>query len=130
MHKIFELKAMELEQLQSLAAELGIKGFKRLEKDDLVYAIIDAEAIRSAQAPVEKPAKKRGRPRKEESQKETVKEKQTVQTDQAKTDTPADEQKADNQKSKSDKPKRERKRQEKPKAEVVTETKEENRFRS
>ncbi|MBE6250143.1 MAG: transcription termination factor Rho [Bacteroidales bacterium] len=125
MHKIFELKAMELEQLQSLAAELGIKGFKRLEKDDLVYAIIDAEAIRSAQAPVEKPAKKRGRPRKEESQKETVKEKQTVQTDQAKTDTPADEQKADNQKSKSDKPKRERKRQEKPKAEVVTETKEE-----
>ena len=66
MHKIFELKAMELEQLQSLAGELSIKGFKKMEKDDLVYAIIDAEAIKSAQAPVEKPAKKRGRPKKEE----------------------------------------------------------------
>ena len=66
MHKIFELKAMELEQLQSLAGELGIKGFKKMEKDDIVYAIIDAEAIKSAQTPVEKPAKKRGRPKKEE----------------------------------------------------------------
>ena len=66
MHKIFELKAMELEQLQSLAGELSIKGFKKMDKDDLVYAIIDAEAIKSAQAPIEKPAKKRGRPKKEE----------------------------------------------------------------
>ena len=57
MHKIFELKAMELEQLQSLAGELSIKGFKKMEKDDLVYAIIDAEAIKSAQAPIEKPAR-------------------------------------------------------------------------
>ena len=67
MHKIFELKAMELEQLQSLAGELSIKGFKRMEKDDLVYAIIDAEAIKSAQAPIEPSAKKRGRPKKNEA---------------------------------------------------------------
>ena len=65
MHKIFELKAMELEQLQSLAGELSIKGFKKMEKDDLVYAIIDAEAIKSAQAPIEKTSKKRGRPKKD-----------------------------------------------------------------
>ena len=71
MHKIFELKAMELEQLQSLAGELSIKGFKKMEKDDLVYAIIDAEAIKSAQAPIEKPAKKRGRPKKDEPKQET-----------------------------------------------------------
>ena len=72
MHKIFELKAMELEQLQSLAGELSIKGFKKMEKDDLVYAIIDAEAIKSAQAPVERPAKKRGRPKKEEPQQDVT----------------------------------------------------------
>ena len=71
MHKIFELKAMELEQLQSLAGELSIKGFKKMEKDDLVYAIIDAEAIKSAQAPIEKPAKKRGRPKKDEPKQAT-----------------------------------------------------------
>ena len=44
MHNIFDLKEMELEQLRSLASELEIKGFKRLEKDDLVYAILDREA--------------------------------------------------------------------------------------
>ena len=81
MHKIFELKEMELEQLRTLAGELEVKGFKKLEKDELIYAIIDAEAIKSAQSPIERPAKKRGRPKKENHQqpakpaeKETVKE--------------------------------------------------------
>ena len=36
MHNIFDLKEMELEQLRSLASELEIKGFKRLDKDTLV----------------------------------------------------------------------------------------------
>ena len=48
MHKIFELKEMELDQLRTLASELEVKGFKRLQKDDLIYAIIDAEAIKTA----------------------------------------------------------------------------------
>ena len=68
MHKIFELKEMELEQLRLLASELEVKGFKRMEKDDLVYAIIDAEAVKSAQNAPEKPAKRRGRPKKEDKQ--------------------------------------------------------------
>ena len=67
MHKIFELKEMELEQLQALASDLQVKGFKRLQKDDLIYAIIDAEAIKTAQNAPEKPSKKRGRPKKEEA---------------------------------------------------------------
>ena len=73
MHNIFDLKEMELEQLQSLASELEIKGFKRLEKDNLVYAILDREAeIRAKNAP-ERPEKpKRGRPKK--ADKPTVKE--------------------------------------------------------
>lgn len=68
MHTIFELKAMDGETLKALAEKLGVKGFKRMEKDDLVYAILDAAAIQNAQnAPQEsdKPKKKmRGRPRK------------------------------------------------------------------
>jgi len=67
MHKIFELKEMELDQLRNLASELEVKGFKRLQKDDLIYAIIDAEAIKTAQTAPEKPSKKRGRPKKTES---------------------------------------------------------------
>ena len=66
MHKIFELKEMELDQLRSLASELEIKGFKKMDKEALVYAIIDAEAIKSAQNAPDRPAsKKRGRPKKE-----------------------------------------------------------------
>ena len=67
MHKIFELKAMDVEQLVALASELGIKGFKKMEKDDLVYSILDEEARKNAQNVPEKPVqKKRGRPRKDE----------------------------------------------------------------
>ena len=44
MHKIFELKGMELDLLQSLASELGIKGYKKMSKEDLIYAILDEEA--------------------------------------------------------------------------------------
>ena len=65
MHKIFELKEMELDQLRTLASDLQVKGYKRMEKDDLIYAIIDAEAIKTAQAAPEKPAKQKGRPRKD-----------------------------------------------------------------
>ncbi len=68
MHKIFDLKEMDLEQLRSLASELEVKGFKKMEKDDLVYAILDEEARRNAANMPDKPAKKRGRPKKTEDQ--------------------------------------------------------------
>ena len=75
MHKIFELKGMELEQLQDLATKLGMKSFKRMGKDDLVYAILDEEARQNAQNVPEKPAqKKRGRPKKSEGEKAVKKE--------------------------------------------------------
>ncbi len=71
MYNIYELKEMEVEQLRSVAAELEVKGYKRMEKGDLVYAILDADAIKTAQNAPEKPAKKRGRPKKEKSKSET-----------------------------------------------------------
>lgn len=84
MHKIFELKGMDIDQLQSLASELGIKGFKKMEKDDLVYGILDEEARQNAQNIPDKPVqKKRGRPRKAEAKpevKETDKPDQTEET--------------------------------------------------
>ena len=71
MYNIYELKEMEVEQLRSVAAELEVKGYKRMEKGDLVYAILDADAIKTAQNAPEKPAKKRGRPKKEKSKSES-----------------------------------------------------------
>ena len=65
MHNIFDLKEMEVEKLRSLASELQIKGSKRLDKDGLVYAILDREAEINAKNAPEKDAKARkGRPKK------------------------------------------------------------------
>ena len=65
MHKIFDLREMDIEQLHSLAEELKIKGYKKLEKDALIYDILDEEAKLNALNAPEKP--KRGRPRKEKA---------------------------------------------------------------
>ena len=71
MHKIFELREMDVEQLHALASELNIKGFKKMDKETLVYAILDEEARHNAHNAPEKPAKpKRGRPKKSEAKKE------------------------------------------------------------
>lgn len=75
MHKIFDLREMDIEQLHSLAEELKIKGYKKLEKDALIYDILDEEAKLNALNAPEKP--KRGRPRKEKALVDAKVEKQT-----------------------------------------------------
>ena len=68
MYNIFDLKEMDQDQLRALASELNVKGFKKMEKDELVYAIIDEAAKQNAKNAPEKPEKKkRGRPKKSEA---------------------------------------------------------------
>ena len=68
MHNKNDLKEMDLEQLRSIASGLEVKGFKKMEKDDLVYAILDHEAAVDAKNAPERPdRKKRGRPKKEKT---------------------------------------------------------------
>ena len=69
MYNIYELKEKELEELRSIAADLEVKGFKKMEKGDLVYAILDADAIKSAQTAPERAPKKKGRTKKNEENK-------------------------------------------------------------
>ena len=60
MHNIIELQAMDPEQLRSLAEELKIKGIKKKELQDLIYDIMDAEAVvTSKMAPEPKPKRAR-----------------------------------------------------------------------
>ena len=67
MHNKNDLMEMDMEQLRSIAAGIDIKGHKKMEKENLVYAILDHEAVINAKNAPEKPEKKkgRGRPKKE-----------------------------------------------------------------
>ena len=85
MHNIFDLKEMELEQLRSLASELEIKGFKRLDKDELVYAILDREAeINAKNAPAKEDKPRRGRPKKAEKSEKKVEKQEAEASQEAK----------------------------------------------
>ena len=87
MHKIFELKGMDLAQLQNLASELGMKGYKKMDMDALVYGILDEEARQNAQNAPEKPAqKKRGRPKKVEAKTENQQPEQKVEVKKEETE--------------------------------------------
>ena len=92
MHKKNDLKEMDVEQLRSIAAGLEIKGFKKMEKEDLVYAILDHEAaIDAKNAPVKPERSKRGRPKKEkqvEKEETPLKEETPVKEEPVK-ETPA-----------------------------------------
>ena len=48
MYNIIQLREKELGELQEIAKELGIKKITSLEKDDLVYKILDEQAIAGA----------------------------------------------------------------------------------
>lgn len=90
MHNIFDLKEMDMDQLRSLASELEVKGSKRMEKDDLVYAILDKEAEQNAKnAAQEKPAKRRGRPKKTERPVQTEQQKAPEQVKEEEKPVPA-----------------------------------------
>src|SRR5690606_35791257 len=58
MYNIEELKIRLLSELKEIAEELGVKNFKTLKKDDLVYAILDQQSITPEKAlPKKKPSK-------------------------------------------------------------------------
>ena len=76
-HSLFELSNMSREQLETIADELKIK-FKKLDNENLAYAILDAEAKAESIKPT--PAKpKRGRPAKAKPENQGKQEKQETQ---------------------------------------------------
>ena len=50
MYHIEQLRSKELQELQSIAGELGIKGAGSLERDTLIYRILDGQALQRSQA--------------------------------------------------------------------------------
>ena len=60
MYNIDELNVRLLSELKEIAEELGVKNFKKLAKKDLVYKILDQQAITPEDdLPEKKPAEKK-----------------------------------------------------------------------
>lgn len=80
MYDILQLNDMLVPELRDLAEKLGMKAYKRLSKQDLIYKILDHQAV--AEAPKtkepdsdEKPKRGRGRPKKEVAKKDAEEDK-------------------------------------------------------
>lgn len=64
-YSLFELNKLDKEQLDAIAQKYDIKNAKKLDSENLAYAILDAQATVESQKPeAEKPKAKRGRPKK------------------------------------------------------------------
>ena len=50
MYHIEQLRSKEIADLQSIAQELGIKGIKSLDRDSLIYRILDGQAMQNSKA--------------------------------------------------------------------------------
>lgn len=50
MYHIEKLRSKEIAELQSIAQEMGIKGVKSLDRDSLIYRILDGQAMQSSMA--------------------------------------------------------------------------------
>ena len=88
MYDILSLNEKKLPELKEIAKELKIKGINSLKKQDLVYKILDEQAINPpAKAVIKKtPAKKKPVAKKETSEKKVVakKEKAVKSTEEKK----------------------------------------------
>ncbi|MDR0834327.1 MAG: transcription termination factor Rho [Candidatus Symbiothrix sp.] len=84
-YTILQLKDMEQSNLITLAKELGLNKVEKLSKDDLVYQILDQQAVTNAailakDMPAVMPERRRGRPAGSKNHKTVAKEK--LATDQ------------------------------------------------
>jgi transcription termination factor Rho len=63
MYDILQLNDMLLPELQDIAEQLSLPGIKKLDKQGLIYKILDGQAVKASETKDE-PKKKSGRPRK------------------------------------------------------------------
>lgn len=83
---------MTREQLETIANEHNVKGIKKLDNENLAYAILDAEAKEESVKPApEKPKARRGRPPKQKAavQAESTEAKDASESAKPAADTPA-----------------------------------------
>jgi transcription termination factor Rho len=80
MYDILQLNEMLVPELKELAEQIGLKGYKRLTKQELIYKILDEQALKAGDIPEapkpkkeeEKPRRRRKRPAAGEKEKKAV----------------------------------------------------------
>ncbi|MBO4606108.1 MAG: transcription termination factor Rho [Bacteroidales bacterium] len=115
-HRLYDLSQMSREQLEEIASGLKIKSIKKLDDENLAYAILDAEASLAASQPDPEKSepKKRGRKPKAEKVKEEPKPEEPEKPAEPEK---AVEQEKPAQKKRGRKPKTEKAQKEEPKKE-------------
>lgn len=99
MYNIDELNAMSDSDLKSLAQSMGIKKVESLNKENLVYQVLDQQAIIDAANNPEKPKRKRTRTQKDSTAKKADKEADSAPAEDKKVeDKKAEDKKAEDKK--------------------------------
>ena len=88
MYNILELNAKTLDQLKAIASEMGIQKIDGTEKEDLVYKILDQQAIDMASKAAANPAPKKRGPKPKKNKEKTAPEK-SKEADDKSNATPA-----------------------------------------
>ena len=104
MYKLEELNTKKVNELQTIAKELDIKKFNKLNKEELAYAILDNQAENTK--PTEEPVKqKRPRTKSTKNKAEEVKDSETQSIHKKKKESQTSNQTAHNQSKRKDKQK-------------------------
>ena len=90
MYNINELNAMSESDLKSLAKSMGIKKVESIDKENLVFQVLDQQAVIDAANTPEKPKRKRTKAQKDSTDKKASKE-----TDKESVNEPVDDKKAE-----------------------------------
>ena len=123
MYTINDLRAMSESDLKSLAQSMGIKKVDSIDKEDLVFQVLDEQAIIDAANTPDKPKRKRTRTQKDATAKKAKKESANTPTEEP-TDEPKQEKSQEQKPAEEQKPApkkrgRKPKKQEEPKEDAV-----------
>ena len=105
MYDILQLNEMLVPELKEVAEQLELKGYKRLSKQDLIYKILDHQAIvgNDATAAPKKPAKKDEKPKAEKPKRKRTTKKEDSENKEKDPKATSEKEKAESKKVKAKK---------------------------
>ena len=107
MHTLSDLSSLDLTELKAIAVSMGIKKIDDLSQDDLIYTILDQQAINSSKASAANITERKKRPTKQKAKAKTSQNAKAENSNDA--DNAGSKQAADSAEKKNGQPKRSKK---------------------